>query len=181
MASAQLRQRTKEEEEKERKINNDMNSSTTKMPKKKSAIAKRGLRSLAIAISLPLTLTLLNITFFSSTKSFNISKPSYLIPIWALHLASLCSAMLMGFSAWLVWAEGGFHRKPEALMVYLGQVGLSLAWGPVVFGLGASRVGLVVCVGLVGALVGCSRMFRVVNPVAGQLVKPWFQLTCCCY
>lgn len=77
----------------------------------------------------------------------------------------------MGLSAWLVWAEGGFHRDPTAAVLYLGQLVLSLAWDPIFFKMGATWVGLVVCFGLVGDLVACSRRFGRVNPIAGDLVK----------
>ena len=78
----------------------------------------------------------------------------------------------MGLSAWLVWAEGGFHKKPTALPLFIAQLVLGLIRDPIVFGSGTGRAGLVVCMGLFGALVGCSRMFREVNPIAGDLVKP---------
>lgn len=81
----------------------------------------------------------------------------------------------MGLSAWLVWAEGGFHDRASgatAFYLYLAQLGLSLAWLPTVFWMGASWFGLVVCLAVFGALVGCLRDFRAVNPIAGDLVKP---------
>lgn len=78
----------------------------------------------------------------------------------------------MGLSAWLVWAEGGFHKNPVALSVYLAQLVLGLLWDPIVFGAGAPWVGMVVCIGMFVALVGCSKVFQDVNPTAGDLMKP---------
>ncbi|KAJ4850573.1 hypothetical protein Tsubulata_017172 [Turnera subulata] len=140
---------------------------------KRMAMAKRGIRSLAVAVAFPLSLTLFNIYFFGSRNGYGTaSKPFWFPPLWALHLTCLASSFFMSLSAWLVWAEGGFHKNPSALSFYLGQLGLSLAWDPVVFWMGASWFGLVVCLAMFGTLVGCSRQFREVNPIAGDLVKP---------
>ncbi|KAL3517455.1 hypothetical protein ACH5RR_020044 [Cinchona calisaya] len=184
MASQELRHRTTEEEEREeiqtpKDTTTDTSSSTTTMNnmknkrQKKTVMAKRGLRSLGLAVALPLSLTLLDIYFFGSNLHYaTMRKPFWSPPLWALHLACLGSAVVMGLSAWLVWAEGGFHRNPTALLFYLGQLALGLAWDPIVIRAGANRVGLVLCLGLLGALVGCARMFRRMNPIAGDLVKP---------
>lgn len=144
-----------------------------KQNKKDSGAARRGLRSLSVAVVFPLSVTLLDIFLFGSSNRYrSIEKPFYFPPLWALHLACLTTAFLSGLSAWLVWAEGGFHRQPGALALYLGQLILSLIWYPVVFGAGAVRVGLLLCVALFGVLIGCARAFRNMNPIAGDLVKP---------
>ncbi|XVF72599.1 hypothetical protein PTKIN_Ptkin12aG0133800 [Pterospermum kingtungense] len=158
----------------------DITTTTTKDDKnranrreKKMAMAKRGLRSLAIAVSFPLSLTSLNIYLFGSGHSYGaLAKPFWFPPLWLIHITCMASSFVMGLSAWLVWAEGGFHDRPTVFSLYLAQLGLSLAWLPIVFWLGASWVGLVVCLAVFGALVGCSRDFRQVNPIAGDLVKP---------
>ncbi|XP_041989359.1 translocator protein homolog [Salvia splendens] len=151
---------------------NDDDDMNRKKPKN-SAAAARGLKSLSVAVALPLSLTLLDIFLFGSSSRYRtLHKPFYVPPLWALHLACLTTAFLSGLSAWLVWAEGGFHRQPAALGLYLVQLALSLVWYPVVFGAGAIRLGLVLCAALFGALVGCARAFRKMNPIAGDLVKP---------
>lgn len=181
MASQELKHRTKggQEEEKEviqtaeRKDTDentkmDRSSKTTRRQK-----AKRGLKSLGIALTLPLLLTLLDISFFGSSYQYvSMEKPFWIPRLWALHLACLGSAFLMGLSAWLVWADGGFHRQPMAMLLYLSQLGLSLAWDPVVFKVGATKIGLVLCMALFGVLIACARAFKSVNPIAGDLVKP---------
>lgn len=183
MASQGLKHRAKEEAEEEEEIQPpkdtaDTSTTTSSMttarrPKKRTAMAKRGLRSLGLALALPLSLALLDISLFGSSLHYaTMKKPFWSPPLWVLHSACLASAFLMGLSAWLVWAEGGFHRNPTALLLYLGQLSLSLAWDPIVFQAGASRMGMVLCVALFGALVGCARTFRSMNPIAGDLVKP---------
>lgn len=146
---------------------------------KRMAMAKRGLRSLAIAVSLPLSLTLLSLYLTSSLNTqshahdvVTSKKPFWFPPSWALHLMCPASSFLMGISAWMVWADGGFHTNPLALLLYLAQLFFTVLWDPVVFGVGAIRVGLMVCLGLFGAQVGCMRLFGQLNPIAGDLIKP---------
>jgi benzodiazapine receptor len=154
------------------------NSKTVRLKREKRvAMAKRGIRSLAIAVALPLSLTISNLYFFGTTRGYgtstgSISMPFWFPPPWALHLTCMTSSFLMGLSAWLVWAEGGFHRNPAALYLYLAQLGLSLAWEPIVFRMAAPWVGLLVCLATFAVLVGCSRQFKEVNPIAGNLVMP---------
>ncbi|KAL8054841.1 hypothetical protein ABFS82_04G019000 [Erythranthe guttata] len=173
-----LKHRTKQHEE---EINqpqvieatSDDDGEMNRRRQKKSGMARRGLRSLSLAVALPLSLSLIDIFYFGSSSRYRtLPKPFYFPPLWALHLACLATAFFSGLSAWLVWAEGGFHRQPTALMLYLGQLVLGLGWYPIVFGAGATRVGLVICGALFGVLVGCVRMFRNMNPIAGDLVKP---------
>ncbi|XP_059645895.1 translocator protein homolog [Cornus florida] len=153
-------------------MNTTTNNKTRKQ--KRMAMAKRGLRSLAVAVVLPLSLTLANISFYggSGNSYSTLAKPFWFPNLWALHLICMGTSLLMGLSGWLVWADGGFHRKPMALALYASQLGLTLAWGPIVLGMGAIRVGLMVCLAIIGTLVGCSRIFGEVNSIAGDLVKP---------
>ncbi|XP_074273249.1 translocator protein homolog [Silene latifolia] len=140
---------------------------------RQKVIAKRGLKSMGIAVSLPLILTLTNIIFFGANDTYKLThKPNWVPPIWALHMACLGSAALMGLCGWIVWAEGGFHRKPGTVGLYLGQLGLSLMWDPLVFRMGANGVGLLVALGVCYALVQCYRSFKQVNQIAGDLVLP---------
>ncbi|XP_047981042.1 translocator protein homolog [Salvia hispanica] len=140
---------------------------------KNLAAARRGLKSLSVAVALPLSLTLLDIFLFGSSARYtSLHKPFYVPSLWTLHLACVATAFLSGLSAWLVWAEGGLHRQPAALGLYLAQLAASLAWYPVVFRAGAVWLGLALCAALFGALVGCERAFRNMNPIAGDLVKP---------
>ncbi|KAK8654334.1 hypothetical protein V6N13_128303 [Hibiscus sabdariffa] len=140
---------------------------------KRMEMAKRGLRSLVISVSLPLSLTLLNIYLFGSGRGYGAQpKPFWFPPLWLLHTACLAKSFVMGLSAWFVWADGGFHVKPTACALYSTYLGLSLAWLPTVFWMGANGTGLLVSLAMVATLVGCSRDFGKVNPIAGNLVMP---------
>lgn len=141
--------------------------------KKKMDMAKRGLKSLSAAVALPLSLTLLNIYFNGSSDRYvRQEKPFWFPSLLVLHTACMASTFLTGLSSWLVWAEGGFHKKPTALYLCLAQLGLSLAWDPIVFRLGAYWAGLVVSSALSGSLVWYCRMVEDVNPIASDLIKP---------
>lgn len=59
-----------------------------------------------------------------------------------------------------------------AVYLYLAHLALSSAWDPIVLGSGSTRFGLIVCLGMLGALLGCSRAFKEVNPIASDVVKP---------
>ncbi|KAI3829590.1 hypothetical protein L1987_03716 [Smallanthus sonchifolius] len=151
----------------------DDTTTTTKTQKpRQPGVPRRGIRSLVVGIAVPLDLTLANISMFGWNRSYRTTqKPFWVPPLWALHLTCLSSAFVMGLSAWLVWAEGGFHEKPVAIGFYLGQLGLSLAWDPVFFGMGAARLGLLMCLVQMATTWSCSRVFGRVNQTAGDLVK----------
>ncbi|KAJ4954827.1 hypothetical protein NE237_011610 [Protea cynaroides] len=137
-------------------------------------MARRGLRSLIIAVAIPVSLTLATTYYSGSSRIYGdlAKKPFWYPSFLILLLASLVSSSFMGLSAWLVWAEGGFHRQPTALYLYLAQLILSILWAPITFTCGAIPFGLIICVALFCALVGCSQSFRRVNPIAAGLIKP---------
>ncbi|MBA0742977.1 hypothetical protein Gogos_005702 [Gossypium gossypioides] len=171
MESQNLKHRSRDDPRFTTTTSNEKNRANRR--EKRTAMAKRGLRSLVTAVSFPLSLTLLNIYLFGSGRGYaSLAKPFWFPPLWLLHTGCLASSFVMGLSAWFVWVEGGFHVKPTALSLYLGYLGLSMAWHPTVLWMGASWAGLLVSLAMVGTLVGCSRDFRKVNPIAGNSVMP---------
>ncbi|KAI0511032.1 hypothetical protein KFK09_011650 [Dendrobium nobile] len=136
---------------------------------KKHAKARRGLRSLAVAVALPLVLSLLSFSLSSPLQP----KPDdtsqvWHPPAWTMNVAAATTAGLMGLAAWLVWAEGGM-RTLAPVILYTAQFALGLARAPFA---GAGRVGLVLSLANVAVLAGCSTCFRRINPFAGNLVNP---------
>ncbi|CAG7908738.1 unnamed protein product [Brassica rapa] len=139
----------------------------------KRAMAKRGLKSLTVAVAAPVLLMLFE-TYFLGGGGYGsrARSSSWIPPPWVLHATRLGSSGLMGLAAWLVWVDGGFHKKPNALYLYLAQFTLCLLWGPVTFLVGSGLAGLVVWLGQSAALFGCYKAFNEISPVAGNLVKP---------
>ncbi|KAH7513359.1 hypothetical protein FEM48_Zijuj12G0191700 [Ziziphus jujuba var. spinosa] len=139
----------------------------------KRAKAKRALRSLAIAVAVPFSLTMVTVILFGSGHNYRaVHKPFWFPPLWFIHLASLGSSFLMGFSAWLFWADGGFHTQSNALLFYIAQTFLSIIWDPLVLVVGAVWLGWFFSVVHFGSLFACYRSFRRVNPFAKDLTKP---------
>ncbi|OIV95213.1 hypothetical protein TanjilG_21603 [Lupinus angustifolius] len=137
----------------------------------KKAQAKRALRSLAIAIAVPVTLNIgVIILCGSGHKYHQLAKPIWFAPLWFIHLATLGSSFFMGLAAWLVWADGVFKLEPDALPLYVAQVSLSIVWEPLV--VNAHWLALVSSIVNFGTLFMCYLRFRKVNPFAKDLAKP---------
>uniref|UniRef100_A0A7N0UHH8 Uncharacterized protein n=1 Tax=Kalanchoe fedtschenkoi TaxID=63787 RepID=A0A7N0UHH8_KALFE len=150
-------------------------SKTRRESSNRTALAKRGLKSLAVMLAVPVALNLAAISMFGSGQNYR-SLTKWVPPLWPLHMLSLLTSLFMSLSAWLFWADGGFHKRPRAFYLYAAGILLNMLWDPLVLGFGASRLGLGVCVGMISALIGCYRHFSAVNPAAGHLVKPCFGL-----
>ncbi|CAF2093135.1 unnamed protein product [Brassica napus] len=144
--------------ETERKQADDNNNNKGKRDQKR-AMAKRGLKSLTLAVAAPVLLTL-----FTSYFLGNQARSSS----WVLHLMRLASSGLMGLAAWLVWVDAGFHKKPNALYLYLAQFVLCLTTCMV----GSGLAGLAVCLCQSAALFRCYKAFNETSPVAGNMVMP---------
>lgn len=140
----------------------------------KRAMAKRGLKSLTVAVAAPVLVTLFATFFLGTSDGYGnrARSSSWIPPLWLLHTTCLASSGLMGLAAWLVWVDGGFHKKPNALYLYLAQFLLCLVWDPVTFRVGSGIAGLAVWLGQSAALFGCYKAFNEISPVAGNLVKP---------
>nr|XP_043638415.1 translocator protein homolog [Erigeron canadensis] len=148
-----------------------MNYNRTRSQKKPST-ASGGVKSLGLAIALPVALTLTDIMWFGENQIYNdLDRPFWIPPLWAIHLTCLSLAFVMGLSAWLVWAESGFHRKPMAIIMYLGQLGLGLAWDMIFLKNGPNQMALAMSFGQLITIFLCSQMFSRINPIAGDLVK----------
>ncbi|KAK7396879.1 hypothetical protein VNO78_18041 [Psophocarpus tetragonolobus] len=142
---------------------------------KRRVMAKRGLRSLGVAVSFPLSLTLLSASVGSlcGSDTHDVSKrPFWFPPWWALHLTCPASSFFMALASWMVWADGGFHTNPIALLLYFTHLLLLLLWDPLVFAAGATRLGLIVSVALFLTQFACLRAFRPLNPIASYFINP---------
>ncbi|KAL6608222.1 hypothetical protein ACP70R_041285 [Stipagrostis hirtigluma subsp. patula] len=131
--------------------------------------ARRGIRSLAAAVSLSAGLTALS--FFAAGQHSSPSSKAATVAI--VRAGSVAAEAVLALAAWMAWAEGGLHARPGATALpFALQLGAALAWAPLVLGHGAGRAGMACCWVMAGGAVGCARGFGAVNPVAGDLAKP---------
>ncbi|RLN29493.1 hypothetical protein C2845_PM05G13130 [Panicum miliaceum] len=136
---------------------------------RKPGAGRRGLRSLAAAVSLSAALTALS--FFGASSSSSAPAPASTVAI--VRAGSVASEAVLALAAWMAWAEGGLHARPAAtLLPYAARLCAVLAWAPLVLGHGAARAGLACCAVMAAGAVACARGFGAVNPVAGDLAKP---------
>jgi benzodiazapine receptor len=140
-----------------------------------SAPASEGMRSLYIAVGIPLVLGFVDAIFNSPLQKwyFDLRKPKWQPPGPIFGGAWSLLYPLMGLASWLVWAEGGFAKQAVPLALYAVQLALNLAWQALFFG--AKRLGAAFydILALDAALVATIVAFQRVNPVAANLLKPY--------
>ncbi|XP_031498401.1 translocator protein homolog [Nymphaea colorata] len=163
MESSDLKHRVRDES---RLSSGDVRSKNPRA--NKMALAKRGLRSLAVAVAIPFLLGCVNLRLGDR----HLRDRSVWCPVWLHDFGWLVSCATMGLSSWLVWVEGGLQQQSGALSVYAAELGLSFVWA-LAFGFGATRFAFAISLLLVGLAVVCYRSFRSANPIAGDLVKPY--------
>ncbi|CAN6336297.1 unnamed protein product [Urochloa humidicola] len=137
---------------------------------------RRGLRSLAAAVSLSAGLVAASFFLAGSSPSPAASghqKAPAATTVAIVRAGSVASEAVLAVAAWMAWAEGGLHARPAAtLLPYAARLCAALAWAPLVLGHGAARAGLACCAAMAAGAVACARGFGAVNPVAGDLAKP---------
>ncbi|CAN6468325.1 unnamed protein product [Victoria cruziana] len=163
MESSDLKHRVRDEP---RASSGEMRSKNPRA--NKMALAKRGLRSLAVAVAIPFLLGCANLRLGNR----HLRERSVWCPIWLHDFGWLVSSAIMGLSSWLVWVEGGLQQQSGALSLYAVELGLSFVWA-LAFGFGATRLAFAISILLVVLANLCYRSFRSANPIAGDLVKPY--------
>ncbi|CAL4895664.1 unnamed protein product [Urochloa decumbens] len=136
--------------------------------------ARRGLRSLAAAVSLSAGLVAASFFLAGSPSAAGDQKAAPAATTVAIVRAgSVAAEAVLAVAAWMAWAEGGLHARPSAtLLPYAARLCAALAWAPLVLGHGAARAGLACCAAMAAGAVACARGFGAVNPVAGDIAKP---------
>lgn len=147
----------------------------TKELKPPSAPHMKGMKSLVIAISVPLILGVLDSFFFSPNQTFykELKKPFWNPPGWLFGFAWSLLYPTMGLASWLVWVEGGWRRQTFALSLYAVQLTLNLLWPAIFFGYHKLGFALADIVALWVVLIACIITFAPINHVAANLFKPY--------
>lgn len=138
----------------------------------RAAITRRGWLSLVIAVGGPASLHLIDIFYFRSAER-TYAKPNWYATPWMMDAVMLLSSLMISLSSWFTWAESenGFLRKPTTVaFLYLGYFGLSVAWDPITFGLGAIEIGILVTLMRVVFVFAIGYMLHDLNCDVGHLV-----------
>merc|ERR1711915_769624 len=103
----------------------------------KKVVPRKGVKSLLIAVAIPLVLGILDAVFFSPNSSYykELKKPWWNPPGWLFGFAWTVLYSLMGLASWLVWVEGGFQKQSRPLLIYGVQLFINLLWPAIFFGL----------------------------------------------
>jgi hypothetical protein len=143
-------------------------------PKKKLGRAKRGHRSLAVAVTFSAALTA--VAFYVSgpgSSADETSRAPSPVMVAIARAGSVAAEAVMALAAWMVWAEGGLHGMPGATLApYAAQLLAAAAWPALALRLGAGWAGMACCAAMAAGAAACVRGFGRVNPVAGDLAMP---------
>ncbi|HEY9200159.1 MAG TPA: TspO/MBR family protein [Gammaproteobacteria bacterium] len=108
-------------------------------------------------------------------KSFYalLAQPSWAPPAWLFGPVWSTLYTLMAIAAWLVWREGGFRARRQALSLFLLQLAFNALWSWVFFAwqLGAAALLNVLILWLLIAATIIS--FWRVSPLASSLLIPY--------
>lgn len=112
--------------------------------------------------------------FFSPGEWYQeLNKPSWNPPPWIFGPVWNVLYLLMAFSAWLVWREGGLQKQRLPLSFYGLQLCLNAVWTPVFFGGQWPAGGFVVIILLWLAIVVTILRFWPVHRWAAWLMVPY--------
>ncbi len=102
----------------------------------------------------------------------SLRKPPGTPPSWVFGPVWTTLYVLMAVSAWLVWRQYGWGAR-AALLIFLAQLALNLAWSGVFFGARQPAPALAVIALLWLAVLFTTFIFYRLNTVAGYLLIPY--------
>jgi tryptophan-rich sensory protein len=103
----------------------------------------------------------------------NLRKPSWNPPdavfggVWSILYA------VIGYSAWLVWRQGGIAAQSGPLSVWALQMVLNLLWPIIFFGWKKPFLALIDIVALFITILQTRKAFQPVDPFAADLLIPY--------
>jgi hypothetical protein len=146
---------------------------TSRDPKRKLGRAKRGLRSLVVAVTFSAALTAVAFYVSGPGSSTDDARAPSAAMVAIARAGSVAAEAVMALAAWMVWAEGGLHGMPGATLApFAAQLLAAAAWPALALRLGAGWAGMACCAAMAAGAAACVRGFGRVNPVAGDLAMP---------
>ena len=100
-------------------------------------------------------------------------KPSFTPPSWIFAPVWSTLYLLMALSAWLVWRAAGWSGSRVALLLFLAQLALNLAWSGLFFGLRRPDLALVDIGLLLASIIATALAFRTFSSLASWLLVPY--------
>lgn len=100
-------------------------------------------------------------------------KPSWNPPSWLFGPVWSLLYVMMGVAAWLVWCEGGWKLRRQALGFFLVQLLLNALWTPLFFGLHQPGMAFAEIIALWLSLFATVTLFWREKKVAGFLLLPY--------
>ena len=103
---------------------------------------------------------------------FAMNKPEWTPPAWVFGPVWAAIYVLMAVSMWQVW-ESGHRSRPGLLAWWLLQLGLTVAWSWLFFGLNRSGWSLLDLTLLLGVVSLCIKAFSAASRSAALLMAPY--------
>lgn len=102
-----------------------------------------------------------------------LDKPSWTPPPWVFGPVWTVLYGMMAVAAWLVWKDRGLAGARTALLLFVVQLALNVAWSWLFFGLHRPGLALIDVVALWAAILATLVAFWKVRWLAGALLLPY--------
>jgi tryptophan-rich sensory protein len=107
-----------------------------------------------------------------------VEKPSFMPPGWVFGVAWTILYALMGLSLAMVVAAADSGLRRRAILFFVAQLVLNLAWSPVFFGAGAVDWAFLIVLAMAALLIVTVALFWRVKRVAALLLLPYLAWLC---
>jgi tryptophan-rich sensory protein len=128
--------------------------------------------SLAVFLLLVVLAALMGGSFEAGEWYSAISKPQWTPPPWVFAVAWSVLYVLMALAMWQVWVSGHPVRR-GALIFWLLQLAVNVAWPWLFFGLHRTGLAMADLGLLIGLVILCMRAFSMASRAAALLMLPY--------
>lgn len=128
--------------------------------------------SLAAFLLLVVLVSAIGSQYEAGVWYFSMNKPDWTPPAWVFGPVWAALYLLMALAAWMVW-ETGSSARVGALIWWLIQLALNIAWSWLFFSLHRSGWAMFEMLLLIGVVIMCIRAFSLVSRSAAALMLPY--------